>query len=212
VTPRRTRIKFCGLTSAAEVALAVEAGADAIGVIVADSPRRVTLDEAAGIALAAPPYMAKLGVVVDPPADLAVRLRSFGFTLQFSGDESARVCETLAHGSAYVKAFHVDGGTEDAGFERIEAYTHATPMFDTRVDGKAGGTGIPFLWRIVESIAKRRAVIVSGGLTPGNVGACVRAVRPYAVDVRSGIETNGHKDIDKMRAFVRAVRDADAET
>ncbi len=208
---RRTRVKICGITSVADVALALDAGADAIGVIVAPSPRRVPLERVADIGAAVPPFMVKIGVVVDPQPAEARALRALGFVLQFSGDEPPDLCENLSRGAGYVKAFHVDAVAGEANFERVEAYRHGTPMFDTRVDGKAGGTGIPFLWRIVESVAKHRPVVVSGGLTPGNVGACVRAVHPYAVDVRSGVETGDAKDLQKIRAFVRAVREADGE-
>jgi phosphoribosylanthranilate isomerase len=84
-------------------------------------------------------------------------------------------------------------------------------MFDSTVRGKLGGTGIAFDWERIVTIARARRVIVSGGLTPENVAACVRTVRPYAVDVRSGVESGGRKDISKMRAFVRAVREADEQ-
>jgi phosphoribosylanthranilate isomerase len=82
-------------------------------------------------------------------------------------------------------------------------------MFDTRVADRAGGSGLPFDWSIIQSIAIARAIVISGGLTPGNVADCVRAVRPYAVDVRSGIETDGRKDAAKMAAFVAGVHEAD---
>jgi phosphoribosylanthranilate isomerase len=203
---------MCGLTCAADVALACDAGADAVGVIVADSPRRVALERIAEIAYAVPPFMAKIGVVADPQPEEVAELRRHGFLLQFSGNESAEACEELSRGAGYVKTFHIDGDSGRADLAQLESYRHATPMFDTRVAGKAGGTGVPFPWRIVESVAKRRPVVVSGGLTAANVGACVRSLRPYAVDVRSGIETGGRKDVVKMRDFVRAVREADAET
>jgi phosphoribosylanthranilate isomerase len=83
-------------------------------------------------------------------------------------------------------------------------------MFDSSVAGSFGGTGRAFDWSLVAALARERPLVMSGGLTPANVGACIRAVRPYAVDVRSGIETDGRKDPDKMRDFVRAVREADS--
>ena len=90
-------------------------------------------------------------------------------------------------------------------------FAHVTWMFDTAGDdGRSGGTGRTFAWELARRLAGDRRFVVSGGLTPENVGACVRAVRPYAVDVRSGVESNGMKDPGKVRAFVRAVRDADA--
>jgi phosphoribosylanthranilate isomerase len=211
--PLRTRVKFCGMQSPADIALAVDAGADAVGIIAAESPRRVAAEDWANLAAAIPPFVARIGVVANPQFGEAVALRRAGLTLQFSGEELPEKCEELAGGDRYIKAFHIRAGVtyEPADFDELDAYEHATWMFDSRVDDRLGGTGVPFLWSVVESIAKRRKVIVSGGLTAENVGACVRAVRPYAVDVRGGVETGDTKDFEKMRAFVRAVRDADAE-
>lgn len=208
---RRTRIKFCGLQSAADIALAVEAGADAVGVIVAESPRRVDLARLPALAAEVPAFVTKVGVLADQDESVAALLRSLGFTLQFSGDESAVDCERLAGGSSYLKAFHVHpGAVRDVDdFESQRDYTHAMWMFDSRVDARYGGTGVPFVWQTVAAAAARRPIVVSGGLTPDNVAACVRSVRPHAVDVRSGVETSGRKDRAKMLAFVRAVRDAD---
>ncbi|MBD5653563.1 MAG: phosphoribosylanthranilate isomerase [Candidatus Eremiobacteraeota bacterium] len=211
--PLRTRIKFCGMQSAADVALAVEAGADAVGVIVAESPRRVAPADITKISAAIPPFVDRIGVVAHTHDDDATSLLKRGFTLQFSGEELPSTCEAISQGRPYIKAFHIRAGVtyEPADFDELGAYTNATWMFDSRVDDRLGGTGVPFMWSVVASVAKRRPIVVSGGLTPENVGACVRAVRPYAVDVRGGVETSDRKDFDKMRAFVRAVREADAE-
>jgi phosphoribosylanthranilate isomerase len=209
--PRRTRIKFCGLTSEAEIALAVEAGADAVGIIVAPSSRQVALDRLPALASAVPAFVSKVGVLVNAAESVADVLRSLGFTLQFSGDESPAECERLAGGSAYLKAFHVDpGAAGNVELESRRAYVNAMWMFDSRVDARYGGTGVPFLWQTVGAAAARRPIVVSGGLTPENVAQCVRDVRPHAVDVRSGIETADRKDAQKMFAFVRAVREADS--
>ncbi len=207
---RRTRIKFCGLTSVAEIALAVEAGADAIGVIVAESPRQVDVARLGELAAAVPAFVAKVGVLAAQGQREAAALRELGYMLQFSGDEPAELCERLAAGR-YLKAFHLAPGQKDDVLDdaSLAAYRNATWMFDSRVDARYGGTGVPFAWKLVEAAAAVRPVIVSGGLTPENVAACVRSVRPYAVDVRSGIETAGRKDPAKMLAFVRAVREAD---
>jgi phosphoribosylanthranilate isomerase len=209
--PRRTRIKFCGLTTAREIALAVEAGADAVGIIVAPSSRQVGLDRLPELAAAVPAFVSKIGVLVNQDESVTSTLRALGFTLQFSGDESPAECERLAGGSTYLKAFHVDPraeGSVEAEWRR--AYVNAMWMFDSRVDARYGGTGVPFLWHTVAATAARRPIVVSGGLTPENVAACVRAIRPHAVDVRSGIETANRKDAEKMFAFVRAVREADS--
>jgi len=211
--PGRTRIKFCGITTPAEAALAAEAGADAIGVILAESPRRVEATALPELAAAVPPFITKVGVLAGAAEGEAARLRALGFVLQFSGSESPALCERTSAGATYIKAFHVRRGIsyDAADFAPLEEYAHALWMFDAKPDERLGGSGTTFMWDIVEPLARRRRVIIAGGLTPENVGACVRAVRPFAVDVRSGIETGDAKDPEKMRAFVRAVREADAQ-
>jgi phosphoribosylanthranilate isomerase len=211
----RTRVKICGCTSIADVALAVDAGADAVGVILAErSERRVGIERFRDIAQSVPALTTLVAVFVDPPASLVDEALHSGAIPQFHGDEPAEACEAFAAGP-YLKAFHVDVGREyDPGdFARFALpFEHATWMFDTAGDGgRSGGTGRTFAWDVARRLAGKRSFVVSGGLTPENVGDCVRAVRPYAVDVRSGVETNGMKDPEKVRAFVRAVRDAEME-
>ncbi len=207
----RTRVKFCGMTSAHDVALAIEAGADAVGIIVSQSARRVAADAVETILDAVPPFVSAVIVSADETdVDLAA-LAARGALLQFSGEEPPERCERLASGRRYVKAFHVRAEDGRATFDRetLAAYVRALPLIDSSFGDARGGTGRTFDWRIAQALARERPTIVSGGLTPDNVGACVRTVRPYAVDVRGGIETGGEKDPAKMRAFVRAVRDAD---
>lgn len=201
----RTRVKFCGMTSARDVALAVEAGADAVGVIVAESARRVPLEGLAEIAAAIPPLVARIGVMADQGEREAEALRVLGFTLQFSGDETPADCAALARGAPFIKVFQVDAAAGVLDLERCAEYAGALWMFDSRAPGARGGTGTTFDWSVALPAARARRIIVSGGLTAENVGACVAAVRPYAVDVRSGIETAGKKDPAKMRAFVGSV-------
>ena len=206
----RTRVKICGCTSVADVALAVDAGADAVGVILAErSERRVAIERFRDIAQSVPALTTLVAVFVDPPASLVDEALYAGAVPQFHGDEPAEACEAVA-GGPYLKAFHVDEqqAYDPDDFARYaRAFAHATWMFDTAAHGgRSGGTGRTFAWEIARRLAGERRFVVSGGLTPENVGACVRAVRPYAVDVRSGVETNGMKDPEKVRAFVRAVR------
>jgi phosphoribosylanthranilate isomerase len=210
----RTRVKICGCTSIADVALAVDAGADAVGVILAESSeRRVGIERFRDIAQAIPALVTLVAVFVDPPASLVDEALKAGAIPQFHGDEPAEACEAFAAGP-YLKAFHVEPRRvyhpdDFARFAR--PYEHATWMFDTAGGGgRSGGTGRTFAWDLARRLAGERRFVVSGGLTPENVGACVRTVRPYAVDVRSGVESNGAKDPAKVRAFVRAVHDADA--
>ena len=210
----RTRIKICGCTSVAEAITAVQAGADAVGVILAGrSERRVPLSRLAEIALHVPAMVTLVAVFVEPPSSLVDEALKVGAIPQFHGDEPADACESFAAGP-YLKAYHVRSGddTTPAAFDAYAApYEHATWLFDTAAGaGLSGGTGRTFDWSIVPRLRGDRNVVVSGGLTPVNVGDCVRVARPYAVDVRSGVETNGMKDPAKVRAFVAAVRDADA--
>ena len=211
---RRTRIKICGCTSVADVALAVEAGADAVGVILAEqSERRVSLEQLRVIAQAVPALNSLVAVFVDPSSGLVDEALKAGAIPQFHGHEDGASCEAFAAGP-YVKAFHVDPARDYTAqeFDRFaRPFEHATWMFDTaRESGTSGGTGCAFNWGVARELAAGRRFIVSGGLTPENVGDCVRAVRPYAVDVRSGVETKGVKDPAKVLAFVKAVRTADA--
>ncbi len=208
----RTRIKFCGMTSPADVALAVEAGVDAIGAIVSPSPRRIPATSLPEILAAVPPYVTAVAVSTgETDVDLGA-LAARGVLLQFSGHETSATCEGLAAGRRYVKAFHVRAEDSQPVIDRaaLDAYPNALWMFDSSVAGSFGGTGRAFDWSFVAALARERPLVISGGLTADNVGACVRAVRPYAVDVRSGIETDGRKDAGKMRDFVTAVREADA--
>jgi phosphoribosylanthranilate isomerase len=208
----RTRIKFCGMTSPDDVALAVAAGADAVGIIVARSERSVTLERAAAIAKAIPPYVTGIGVVAEDTS-LAPDLRDLGLTLQFSGPTPPDECERFAAGRPYIKAFGVGpGGDIQTGRPEfgVGAYEHALWMFDSSAPGRYGGTGIVFRWEVLAELAHQRPLVVSGGLTPENVGSLLGILRPYAVDARSGIEVGGKKSGERMTAFVRAVRAADA--
>jgi phosphoribosylanthranilate isomerase len=210
----RTRIKICGCTSVEDAELALDAGADAVGVLLAEaSPRRISMHALHRIAAALPALIPLVAVFVDPPSGLVDEALKVGATPQFHGFEDAESCEHFAAGP-YLKAYHLRADhpvtpAEFAAFAR--PYAHATWLFDTAgADGRSGGTGRTFDWTLARELAGDRRFAISGGLTPENVGDCVRAVRPYAVDVRSGVETDGRKDPDKVRAFVRAVRAADA--
>ncbi len=178
--------------------------------IFAESPRRITWEAAGEIAGRIPSQISPVGVFVNPTRDEIARFRELfpDGLVQLSGDE----LPGFAHGVAgtVIKAIHV-GDESPQEMERIcERYAPSLVLFDTHVAGRYGGTGLAFDWSNVAKIARWRPVIVAGGLTPENVGACVRKVRPFGVDVRSGIESEGRKDIEKMRAFVRAVRENDA--
>jgi len=171
----------------------------------------VTVADARAIVRSVPPFVSVVGVLVNPGPALVAEILALGCVPQFSGDETPDFCAAMG-GGRYVKVLHFERGAAHtaAGAEAMAArYPDADLQFDSRDGALYGGTGTSFSWPLVESIARRRRVIVSGGLVPGNVAAAVLSVRPFAVDVRSGVESDGVKDRSKMRAFVRAVRETD---
>ncbi|MYF30890.1 MAG: phosphoribosylanthranilate isomerase [Gammaproteobacteria bacterium] len=198
----RTRVKICGVTTPTDARAAADAGADAVGInFHPPSPRSVGPLMAAEIATALPPFVAVVGVFVDPDADrvrrILDRVRLDG--LQFSGDESAEFCR--AFGLPYIK---VAGMASDFDFAAFEArYPDAQAfLLDTHDDDLAGGTGRPFDWSIWPDSDRR--LILAGGLDPDNVAAAIAATHPYAVDVASGVEgdVKGRKDAALVRRFV----------
>jgi phosphoribosylanthranilate isomerase len=198
-------IKFCGCTSSSDMELAARAGADAFGMIFAPSSRRVTWQAANDIAARLQPGIQPVAVFVNPARGEVDKVRSIfpDAWLQFSGDESPQFVAN--YGERAIKVIHVgDEGTDVA--EAAGLFPYALLLLDSRRDGLAGGTGRTFSWEHAVEIAKERRVVIAGGLTPENVGACVERLHPFGVDVRSGVETDGRKDPAKMRAFVRAVR------
>lgn len=204
-----TRIKFCGCTSWHDVQLALEAGADAIGMIFAPSERQIDWDAAREIAGRIPSGISPVGVFVNPTRTEIERVRELfpDLIVQLSGTEHPGFANSI-HGTV-IKALHV--GNESAQeMERLcNRYAPSLVLFDTKVVGRFGGTGMTFDWSQIAALARWRPVMVAGGLTPGNVASCVKEVRPFGVDVRSGVETEGRKDFEKMRAFVKAVRGID---
>lgn len=200
------RVKICGVQDEAAALAAAAAGADAVGLIFAPSPRRVDLAQARRIADALPPFVTRVGVVVNESPD---RLRALidGVRLdavQLHGDETPQDCAAVrALGVTVIKAVAVAGPLDPA---RLLALPVAAVLLDTHRAGQRGGTGQPFDWTLAEPVARAMQVILSGGLRPDNVAAAIAAVRPYGVDASSGVETGGRKDPAKIRAFVEAAR------
>ncbi|WP_192982140.1 phosphoribosylanthranilate isomerase [Pseudomonas sp. EggHat1] len=202
------RSKICGITRIEDALAVVEAGADAIGLVFyGKSPRAVSVEQAAAILHALPPFVTTVGLFVDMPRDELQQLlqRLPLDLLQFHGDESPADCEGF--GRPYIKALRVRPGEDVAA--AMAPYTGARGiLLDTFVEGVPGGTGASFDWSLVPEDAAK-PIILAGGLDSDNVARAIRQVRPYAVDVSGGVEASkGIKDAGKIRAFVRAVRDA----
>jgi phosphoribosylanthranilate isomerase len=204
-------VKVCGLTSADDAAEAVRAGADAVGVILAESPRQVTLTEAEQIFAAVPPFVARVGVFVDAPADYVERAvaRLNLAAVQFHGYETPEQC--AAAPAPVIKAVRVGRDFDDSELEHYLGVV-AGLLLDTLVEGVDGGSGRTFPWERVAPLPAWAPVIVAGGLNPVNVGGAIRALAPYGVDVSSGVEERlRYKDRARLHAFVAAVRAADEE-
>lgn len=200
------RSKICGITRVEDALAAAAAGADAIGLVFyAKSPRAVSVVQAQQIIAALPPFVTTVGLFVDMPrAELQQILRLVPLDLlQFHGDESLAQCE--GYGRPYIKALRVKAG-DDIAAQMAQYPSACGILLDTFIEGVPGGTGLAFDWSLVPAELPK-PVILAGGLTPDNVAAAIARVQPYAVDVSGGVEAaKGIKDIDKVRAFIRAAR------
>ncbi|MDE2485492.1 MAG: phosphoribosylanthranilate isomerase [candidate division NC10 bacterium] len=204
------RVKMCGITSDDDAWAAVEAGADALGFIfVEGTPRYIEPEAAAAIVARMPPFVTTVGVFIDRTADEIERImRASGLSLaQLHGNESPAECRRLP--VPFVKAIRV---RDERDLEVLRIYPQARAfLLDTYVADRPGGTGRTFPWEIAAKAARQTRVILSGGLTPDNVALAVAHVRPYAVDVCSGVEASpGRKDYQKVREFIEQARKADA--
>ena len=215
-----SRVKICGITEVDQVEAAAEAGADLIGVVFAPSPRQLTPEKAKVITGAAKKEgLPVVGVFVDAPAAEVNRLANeCGLDwVQLSGHEDTNSCRQLHH--PLIKAVHIaPDWDEEQLLYYLESYQkqlrHHPPIFllDTHVEDKYGGTGQSFSWDIAKRAAERYPLIIAGGLAPENVGEVVAELKPWGVDVSSGVESGGTKDIKKIEAFVTAVRRAEARS
>ncbi len=205
----RTRIKICGLTREADVDAAVEAGADAIGfVLYAKSPRHVSAPRAAELARRLPPFVMPVALLVNASeAEAAEAIAALPqCLLQFHGDESAADCERA--GRPYLRAARMAPGFDLVDFALQFASAQAI-LLDAHVEGYGGG-GKVFDWSLIPANVPR-PVVLSGGLHAGNVIEGILQVRPWAVDVSSGVEAaKGIKDAALIRRFCETVREADA--
>ncbi|MBC3805882.1 phosphoribosylanthranilate isomerase [Undibacterium seohonense] len=218
--PNKTRTKICGITRLEDLRAVVDAGADALGfVFYPPSPRSLTPEAAAPLIAAMPPFVTSVGLFVNASLEelqAVIKLAPIQL-LQFHGDESAQECHRLASAvnRPFIRAFRVKPDTSAADLLECEIeYQAASPLFqglllDTFVDS-FGGSGKVFDWSLIpKELAPR--VVLSGGLSVQNATDAVVGVRPFAVDISSGVElSKGVKDAAKVRAFVQAVRLADS--
>lgn len=209
----RTRIKICGITRAQDRDAAIAAGADALGfVFYPPSPRYIAPAQAAGLVAQMPAFVSRVGLFVNAePATVHAVLNQVPLdVLQFHGDEDAAYCRQF--GRPWIKAARVRPGLDL--LEYAAAFEGACGLLlDAFVDGYGGGGGT-FDWSLIPK-SLPLPVILSGGLNAANIGQAVRAVRPWAVDVSSGVETadvakKGIKDAEKIAQFIAGVRNADA--
>jgi phosphoribosylanthranilate isomerase len=208
--PERTRVKICGLRDPDHARVAAEAGADAIGLVFhPPSPRFLTDNEAARLLAAVPAFVTTVALFVDEkPATIErILARAPVDLIQFHGDESPEFCARF--GRPYVRAVRMEPGVDLLEYARRFSAARAL-LLDAHVPGTPGGTGTTFDWA---AIPRNLAIplILSGGLDTSNVGGAIRTVRPWAVDVSSGVEAGrGVKDPAKIIEFIRKVRHEDA--
>jgi len=206
-----TRVKICGITRERDLRAAASSGADAIGLVFYEkSPRHVSLQQAAKLARAAPPFVTVVGLFVNPSAEFVreVLARLSLDVLQFHGEEAPEFCAQF--GRPYLKAIRVKPGVDL--LKCASRYASAQGLLlDAYVEGMQGGTGESFDWALIPHDLPL-PVVLSGGLHAGNVAAAIRQVRPSAVDVSSGVEAaKGIKDAAKVAAFIKEVKDVDLQ-
>lgn len=203
-----TRIKICGITRPEDGLIVARAGAHAIGLVFARSPRRVTPDQARGIVQALPPFVTTVALFVNPAAEEVEEvLRTVRpACLQFHGEEPPAFC--AGFGLPWLKALRVRPGVDL--LQSAALYQGAQGLLlDAYSPAAHGGTGERFDWGLIPP-GLALPVVLAGGLTPDNVADAVRTVRPWAVDVSSGVEAApGLKDAEKIAAFIKEVKHAD---
>lgn len=198
------KVKICGITNLKDALAAAKWGADALGFIFAPSPRRITPQQAASIIAELPPFISKVGVFVDSELqEIRETMAICGLDLaQLHGLESPEYCQALS--SRAIKSFRVK---DESVLELLNQYKVKAFLLDNYDAILKGGTGKIFDWNIARKAAQDRLVILSGGLTAANVRQAINKVKPYAVDVSSGVESSpGVKDHSLLQSFLEVVK------
>jgi phosphoribosylanthranilate isomerase len=208
----RTRVKICGITNIEDALAACELGADALGFVFTKSPRLIAVRDAAFIADRLPPFVKKVGVFTEATPRLVVIAGQVPLDMvQLHGEQSEEFASSLGTASV-IRAVRMKDETALAMLREWE--TGAAYLLDAWNPTQKGGTGETFNWDLaIRAKESGKPIILAGGLTPENVGEAVRAVRPYAVDVSSGVEASpGKKDYNKIKEFMDNVRATDQNT
>ncbi|HXG93155.1 MAG TPA: phosphoribosylanthranilate isomerase [Blastocatellia bacterium] len=206
----RVRVKICGVRSLEEAKVALDCGADMLGFnFWPQSPRYVAPERASGIIAKLPPVFTPIGVFVNEQADRLLDIASsIGLhAAQLHGDETPEYCAAI-DGLKIIKALRVG---ENFKLDLIKQYSVDAVLLDTGLKGSYGGTGRVFDWNVAKEATRVAPIILAGGLTVDNVADAITQVKPVAVDVCSGVESEpGRKDFDKLRRFMREVARANA--
>ncbi len=201
----RVKIKICGMTSLEDTLLAVKEGADAVGFIFyKKSPRAVSVKTVKSIVAALPPFVEAVGVFVNETSDRINRIADSCnlSAVQLHGNESPAFCKKIRR--RVIKAVRVKG---KESFDGLSSFKVSAILLDAYSEEQQGGTGETFDWRLIRGGKQYGTVILAGGLDPKNVAHAIQKVKPYAVDVCSGVErTPGKKDPARLKAFIKAVR------
>lgn len=208
------RVKICGVRTVEDALKCANCGADAIGMLLARSPRRISIEDARDIARRLPPFVTPVIVMMPGDAndviDAALRVRPG--VVQLQGDEPPEMLERIRRalpGVRMVKAIHMGEGNELEKARSYEGFADAL-LLDTMSPNR-GGSGVTHDWNVSRNIISsiKTPVILAGGLKPANVADAIKAVRPFAVDVASGVENSGRaKDIELVRAFIKNAKGA----
>lgn len=205
-----TQIKICANTNPEDAALAASLGADYLGLIFAESKRKITVETAKAIIQAVPNFKNFVGVFMNQPKNEVQEIaQAAGIRiLQFHGDEPSLYCQSFTEkGYKVIKTFRIK---DSMSLKRIDEYNVFAFLFDTFAKEEGGGTGKVFDWNLIEDKPFiHEQLFLAGGLNPENVRAAVEKIRPYAVDVASGVESApGKKDPEKLKKFIQAVKEA----
>jgi phosphoribosylanthranilate isomerase len=207
-----TKIKVCGITSKTDAWMCIDAGVDALGfVFVDESPRKVEPQEAQRIINDLPPFVITVGVFVNKPEEEVTKIANLCKLdiLQLHGDETPDYCTKFNR--KVIKAFRIRSSDD---IKPMSEYKVSGFLLDSYEEERAGGTGRTFEWSIAQEATKYGPIILAGGLTPENVNRAISIVRPYAVDVSTGVEekdTPGKKNQGKLTEFIRQVQNADSD-